>query len=176
MEVTHLLSGAMIALGKKATTIEEGVEKSKEAIRNGRAYAKFIELVRAQGGDITTIDNFDNRMPQPRFCTEVRSIVGGYVNEIDSLELGLASIALGASREKIDDVIDPKAGIKLNQKVGNNIRAGDSLAVFYTDRETGLESARTRIANAFHISSRQPKSRSMILDIVDSHGVREWKS
>jgi pyrimidine-nucleoside phosphorylase len=176
MEVTHLLSGAMIALGKKAATIEEGVEKSKDAIRNGKAYGKFIELVRAQGGHIAAIENFENREPQPRFSTEIRSIAGGYVNEIDSLELGLASIALGASREKIDDVIDPKAGIKLNQKVGNSVAAGDSLAVFYTDRESTLESARVRIANAFHISSRKPKSRPMILDIVDSHGVREWKS
>ncbi len=176
MEVTHLLSGAMIALGKKADSIDEGIEKSKEAIRNGKAYDKFKELVRAQGGDVSAIENFENRQPQPKFASEVHSAESGYVDEIDSLELGLASIALGASREKIDDVIDPKAGIKLNQKVGNKVAAGDSLAVFYTDRESALESGRIRIANAFHISSQKPKSRPLIWDIVDSSGIREWKS
>jgi pyrimidine-nucleoside phosphorylase len=176
MEVTHLLSGAMIMLGKKAGTIEAGVEMSKEAIRDGRAYDKFLDLVRAQGGDVSAVENFESRQPQPKFCLEVHSSDNGYVSEIDSLELGLAGISLGASREKIDDSIDPKAGIKLNQKVGDEVSAGDSLAVFYTDRESVLETARKRIANAFHISSRKPSSRPLILDIVDSHGIREWKS
>ncbi len=176
MEVTHLLSGAMIMLGKKADSIEEGVEKSKGAIRDGRAYNKFLDLVKAQEGDVSMIENFEYRQPQPKFCLEVHSSENGYVSEIDSLELGLAGISLGASREKIDDSIDPKAGIKLNQKVGDEVSAGDSLAVFYTDRESVLETARMRIAKAFHVSSRKPVSRPLILDIVDSHGIREWKA
>ncbi len=175
MEVTHLLSGAMITLGKKAATIEEGIQKSKEAIREGRAYKKFLELVRAHGGDVSTVENFENRRPQPKFSIEVRSREDGYIAEIDSLELGLANISLGAGREKINDVIDPKAGIKLNQKVGNRIASGDSLAVFYTDREFVLESARVRITNAFHVSPREPTLKPLILDIVDKNGIREWK-
>jgi pyrimidine-nucleoside phosphorylase len=176
MEVTHLLSGAMIVLGKKATTIEEGIEKSKEAIRSGKAYDKFEELVRAQGGDFSSIENLENRLPLPKFSLEVHSSESGYVSEIDSLELGLVSISLGAGREKMDDVIDPKAGIKINQKTGDNVAAGDSLAVFYTDRESVLESARVRIANAFHVSSKKPILKPLVLDVVDKNGIREWKS
>lgn len=176
MEVTHLLSGAMIALGKKAATIEEGIRKSREAIHNGKAYKKFTELVRAQGGDLSTIENFENRRPQPKFSLEVNAAESGYVAEIDSLELGLANITLGASREKMDDLIDPKAGIKLNQKIGNSVTAGDSLAVFYTDKESVLNSVKTRIANAFRISSAKPTLNPLILDIVDKNGIKEWKS
>jgi pyrimidine-nucleoside phosphorylase len=176
MEVTHLLSGAMIVLGKKAATIEEGIEKSKEAIRSGKAYQKFEELVRAQGGDFSSIENIENRLPLPKFSLAVHSSESGYVSEIDSLELGLVSISLGAGREKMNDVIDPKAGIKINQKVGDNVAAGDSLAVFYTDRESVLESARVHIANAFHVSSKKPILKPLVLDVVDKNGTREWKS
>jgi pyrimidine-nucleoside phosphorylase len=174
MEVTHLLCGAMIMLGKKADTIEEGIERSEEAIRNGKAYDKFIALVKAQGGDVSMIENFELRQPQPKFCLEVHSGDSGYVSEIDSLELGLAGITLGASREKMDDAIDPKAGIKLNQKVGDKVETGDSLAVFYTDRESVLETVRVRIANAFHISTKKPVLRPLILDIIDKNGIAEW--
>jgi pyrimidine-nucleoside phosphorylase len=79
----------------------------------------------------------------------------------------LTSISLGAGREKIDDVIDMKAG--------DAIDVGDSLAVFYTDRENVLSTARERIAKAFKFSSFKPERKPMILDVVDKNGVRMWK-
>ncbi len=176
MEITHLLSGAMIALGKKAGTIEEGIEKSKEAVRSGKAYEKFLDLVKAQGGNTSVIEEFGLRQPNPKYTLDVRAGEPGFVASIDSLELGLASITLGAGREKIDDIIDPKAGIKLNKKVGDDVELGDSLAVLYTDREHILESARLRIAKAFRISGQKPAEQPLILDIVDKYGIRKWKA
>ncbi|MDZ7690040.1 MAG: thymidine phosphorylase [Balneolaceae bacterium] len=60
MEVTHMLAGTMIYLGDNASTIEEGVEKSREAIRNGQAFKKWMELVEEQGGDTELIRNPQN--------------------------------------------------------------------------------------------------------------------
>ena len=176
MEVTHVLSGAMIMLGRKARTIAEGVKKSREAVRNGQAYKKFLELVEAHGGDVATVQNFENRKWKPAFSVEVRSTKSGYVAEIDSLELGLTSITLGAGREKIEDVIDPMAGIRLCQKVGSKVASGDVLAEFFTNRESAVEPARRRIGNAFRVSPRRPAKKPLILDIVDRNGVRKWKS
>src|SRR6056297_2527654 len=45
MQITHLLAGTMIYLGKKAATIEEGIEKSKAAVKDGSAYAKWLDIV-----------------------------------------------------------------------------------------------------------------------------------
>jgi len=52
---------------------------------------------------------------------------------------------------------------------------GESLAVFYTDREHVLASARERIAKTFTVSSTLLERKSMIFDIVDNNGVRKWK-
>jgi pyrimidine-nucleoside phosphorylase len=175
MEVTHLLSGAMIALGGKASSIEEGIAKSKEAVRSGEAYAKFLELVRAHGGDVATVQDFDVRGGHPRFSLEVHSSGNGYVAEIDALEIGLTSITLGAGREKIDDTIDPLAGIRLHRKVGDKVASGDVLADVYTDRETAVEPARERISRAFRITPAKSATKPLILDIVDKNGIREWK-
>jgi pyrimidine-nucleoside phosphorylase len=175
MEVTHLLSGAMIMLGKKARTIEEGIEKSREAIRRGTAYETFLKLVRAHGGDISVIEDAGLRQPLPKFSIDVKSLERGVVSDIDALELGLASITLGAGRETIEDIIDPKAGIKLNKKVGDPVEAGDSLAVFYTDREDVLQPVRKRIENAFRVGFVKPATKPLVLDIVDKDGIRPWK-
>jgi pyrimidine-nucleoside phosphorylase len=174
MEVTYVLSGAMVYLGKKANSIEEGIEKCRKAIEDGTAYNKFLELVKAQGGDIEAIENLE-RYPMPKFMMEVKSNDNGFVSEIDSLELGLTSILLGAGRQKIDDVIDMKAGILLKKKVGDTVETGDTLAVFYTDREEVLSTARERIMKAFRITLSKPDSKPLVLDIVDKDGVSKWE-
>jgi pyrimidine-nucleoside phosphorylase len=173
MEVTYVLSGAMVYLGKKAKSIEEGIEKCRKTIEDGSAYQKLIELVRAQGGNVDAIENLE-RYPLPKFAMEIKSNERGFISEIDSLELGLTSISLGAGREKIDDIIDMKAGILLKKKVGDAVDIGDSMAVFYTDRENALASARERIAKAYKISLSKPEVKPLVLDIVDKNGVRKW--
>ncbi len=174
MEVTHFLSAAMLMLGKKVATLEEGVAMSTDAVRSGRAYRKFLEIVTAQGGDVSVFDDLMLNQPAPKYTREVLSPETGFVSAIDPLELGLASISLGAGRETIEDSIDPKAGIKLTQKVGNKVAAGEPLAVFFTDRPSVLESAGLRIGRAFTVSPQKPPTRPLILDVVDRNGIREW--
>ena len=174
MEVTYMLSGTMVYLGQKAKSIEEGIEKCRKAVEDGSAYHKLLDLVRIQGGSVDAIENLES-YPLPKFAMEVKSSEQGFVRAIDAFELGLTSISLGAGREKIDDIIDMKAGIVLKKKVGNAVDIGDSLAVFYTDREHVLASARERITKAFTISSTPSNRKSMILDIVDKNGARTWK-
>jgi len=57
MEVTHQLCGAMIYLGGKASTIEEGVSVSKEMIDSGKAWQKFIEITAGQNGDVNMLEH-----------------------------------------------------------------------------------------------------------------------
>ena len=174
MEVSYVLSGAMVYLGKKAKSIEEGIEKCRKTIEDGSAYRKLLELILAQGGNIAAIENLVS-YPIPQFAMEVKSSEYGFISEIDSFELGMTSISLGAGREKIDDVIDMKAGILLKKKVGDAVDVGDILVVFYTDRENVLASARERITKAFKFSSHKPEHEPMILDLVDKNGVKKWK-
>lgn len=174
MEVTYVLAGAMLMLGKRAKNIDEGIALAKQAVKDGSAYKKFLDLVRVQGGDVSAIENLE-RYPLSKHSIEVKTLKDGYVAEIDSLELGLTSIELGAGRARIDDVIDPKAGIVLKKKVGDAVEINDTVAVFYTDRETVLQAVKERVAKAFHIRSAPPKKKPMIVSYIDKSGVKEWK-
>ena len=173
MEVTHVLSGAMLMLGKKAKTIAEGVALSRGSIEDGSAYRKLLEITAAQGGDPSALENLE-LYPLPQYSIEVKTMESGYVGEIDPLELGLTSITLGAGRERIEDVIDPKAGIVLSKKVGDPVDGGETLAVFHTDRESELEPARDRIRNAFRIQPVPPRIKPLILSYVEKGGVKTW--
>jgi pyrimidine-nucleoside phosphorylase len=173
MEVTHVLSGAMLMLGKKAGTIAEGVALSRASIENGTAFKKLLEIVTAQGGDASALENLE-RYPISKHAIEVKTMESGYVGAIDSLELGISSITLGAGRARIEDAIDPKAGIVLGKKVGERVEGGDVLATFYTDKDAVIEPARERIRNAFRIQPAPPKQKPLILSYVEKGGVKTW--
>jgi pyrimidine-nucleoside phosphorylase len=173
MEVTHVLSGAMLMLGKKAGTIAEGVAMSRESIDNGTAFRKLEEIVTAQGGDASSLQNLE-RYPLSKHALEVKTMEEGYVGAIDSLELGISSITLGAGRARIEDIIDPKAGIVLSKKVGDTVESGDVMATLYTDKDAALEPARERIRAAFRIQASPPKQKPLILSYVEKGGVKTW--
>ncbi len=175
MEVTYTLAGAMVYLGGKASSIEEGITICQEHLQNGSAYKKFLELVQAQGGNTESIENLST-YPFSTFSVEVKSAEQGFVQEVDSLTLGMTSVLLGAGRTTLDDVIDMKAGIHLKKKVGDKVSIGETLAIFYTDRDNIIPEARQRIGKAFHINDKKPLMKSRILSIIDESGVKPYSS
>ena len=170
MELTYVLGGAMVMLGKKAQSVKEGMERCKEVVKSGKAYEKFLQLVKRQGGDISFIEHLE-KYPRSKYSGEVKSPGRGFVTGIDSLELGLTGIELGAGRTKVDDVIDPKAGIRLTKKVGDAVSSGETLAIFYTDNKGVVERASERITGAFSVGFSKPASVPLIISQVDENGI-----
>ena len=121
------LSGAMIYLGGKASSIKEGIEISQELIKNGKAFQKFYEIVKVQGGRKDYIENPD-KYPKSKAVGKIYSKKSGYVKKIDAFGLGIAALELGAGRMKKEDKIEPKAGIIFYPKIGDKIKKGDLIA------------------------------------------------
>jgi pyrimidine-nucleoside phosphorylase len=175
MAVTYALGGAMLMLGGKANSIKEGATLCRDTIQSGKALRKFIELVRRQGGDVSFINNL-RKYPTSKYSIEIKSSSTGYVDSIDALEVGFVGIMIGAGRMKVDDVIDPKAGILLRKKVGDSIDAGETLATLYTDNEQIVDQAKHRIERAFLIATEHPPPPPLlILAIIDNQGVHPWR-
>lgn len=173
MEVTYVLGGAMVMMGKKASSIKEGIERCKEVVKNGKAYEKFLQLVKRQGGDASFIEHLE-KYPHSKYSHEITASHSGFITAIDSLELGFTGMMLGAGRTKVDDVIDPKAGIVLAKKVGDAVSAGDAIATLFTDNKNVLEAAGLRISNAFSIGSVKPKPSPLVISQVDKTGVKAF--
>jgi pyrimidine-nucleoside phosphorylase len=173
MELTYVLSGAMVMLGKKAETLEEGIEVCERVVANGSAYKKFVDLVRRQGGNPEFLDH-PERYPVSQYTVPINAPKSGVVTSIDSLELGLSSILLGAGRTKVDDVIDPKAGILLAKKAGDAIATGDLLATISTDKKESIDSVTARVLAAYEIGDKAPAASPLVISQVDRHGVRKF--
>lgn len=159
-ELCHLLAGTMIYLGKKVETIEDGIELSKEIIRNGSAFKKFLEIVENQNGDISYIENL-KKYPEPKFKFLVKSDKSGIISQINTFGVGMIGIELGAGRLKYTDVIDPKAGFIFYKKIGDEVKAGDVIAEIHTDinKEDYFVD---KLKNCFEISEKIPEKEPLV--------------
>ncbi len=176
MEVTYVLGGAMLYLGGKADSIEKGMELCHSAVWSGKAYEKFLQIVERQGGDILYLNQPELYPVMSRFAKEVKSVSDGYVTGFDTLRIGVISTELGAGRQRVDDMIDPKAGIVFRKKVGDKVANGETLAIIYTDKERALESAVSDLASAIHIGEHVPPLRPTVHAFIDSEGAKPWTS
>lgn len=159
------LGSHMLVLGKVVPSYEEGVEILKTLIDSGAAFEKFKELIAAQGGDPKIADH-PEQLPTSTFEKEFVSEKDGFVAELDALDIGIASMKLGAGRENQDSKIDFGAGIILKKKIGDPVKAGETLALMYTNQESDFAKAEELLAKAFTINTNAAQKKPLILKTI----------
>lgn len=138
---------------------------AKDAIDDGSALNKLCEMISAQGGNAGVVDDF-SLFKQPKHTVEISSEREGYIEHTDAEKIGLASVILGAGREKKGDPIDSSAGIVLKKKTGDRVEKGDTLAIFYTDDESKIEEAKREFFEAFTFGNKKPPVQKLIYRII----------
>lgn len=165
LRLSLVLAGAMIYLGKKASSIEEGSIISQELISNGKAFEKFLEIVKLQNGDVAIVKDPDKSL-KSKFIRKIRSKKEGYLQRINNYEIGMISVLLGAGRLKIDDKIDPKAGIIFYPKIGDKIGKGDVIAELHSSSKKRIKEAETKFFNSLQFSENKVRKPKLIKRIL----------
>lgn len=124
----HILSISSRIAGS-VLEIDENIayKMLEDNLQKGVAYSKFKDMVLSQGGDL-------NKFKISANSYEIKSDVEGKIKNINALIIGEFCLQLGAGKEKIDDVIDLNAGIKLEKLVGDDVKIGDTLAIIYYNK------------------------------------------
>lgn len=135
----------------KGTPLEEAFELVNEAIDSGKAYAKFLEWIGAQGGDISYIT--ENRLPVGKFTREVKAATEGYICGMDTEKVGMASCLLGAGRVTKDDEPDLTAGLVLHVDLGEKLTEGQTIATLYSSSEAKLDAAEKMLLASLKLSN-----------------------
>lgn len=163
-DLVHLtveLGAEMVVLAKKAKDLEEGRALCQKALQDGTALACFRKMTAEQGGDVSAIDD-PTKLPKAPYVEPLLSTRSGFVTAADALEIGLASVEMGAGRAKKEDDVDPAVGIVLCKKVGDRVEANEPLAILH--HRGAIEHVAHRIANAFQISPEAPTPSPLILE------------
>jgi pyrimidine-nucleoside phosphorylase len=159
------LGSHMLVLGKVAKNQPEAVKLLKKLIDSGAAFEKFKELVSSQGGDVQVIEQ-TALLPSTQFSETYKSTSEGYISELNALDIGLASVKLGAGRETKESVIDHGAGILLKKKIGDYVKKGEALAVLYSNNPDNFTKATELMELAYKFSQEKPLEKPLILKTV----------
>lgn len=174
-ELSLRLGAYMVWLGKGSDTLEGARKMVEHALESGAAYEKFVEFITAQGGDGNQIRN-PEKLPTASIQRDVLADTAGYVEHIQSDEVGISAMMLGAGREDLNSVIDLSAGIMLCKKVGDAVALGDVLAVFHTNRPEKLAEAEKRFKGAYRYSNEPVVPAPIIKAVVTAKGMEIFDS
>ncbi|GAB4443779.1 MAG: pyrimidine-nucleoside phosphorylase [Anaerolineae bacterium] len=120
-------------------------------LQSGEALARFRRLVELQGGDARMVDDPD-RLPQATIVETIAAPARGYVKSVEARAVGIASMVLGAGREKKGDPIDHAVGVVVHRKVGEAVAAGDPLFTVHANDAARLDEAKAHLSRAITLS------------------------
>lgn len=127
VDLCVLLATNMVSMGLDIS-MDEAEKLVLDSIKSGKAYNKFLDLVKYQHGNIDKIIISKNTL-------EVKAKSNGVVEAIDALEVGKLSLDLGAGKVKKEDKIDYGVGIVLNKTVSDKVKKGDVLYTVYYSKK-----------------------------------------
>ena len=165
-ELTVRLGGEMLRLGGVVTTLAEGEARIAAALDDGRALAKFRELVAAHGGDPRVCDEPEAVLARAPLVTPLLAWQAGVVQQMDALQYGLAAVRLGAGRNTAADAIDHAVGFVLAKKPGDAVQEGDVLVYVHARTSAQTQAALAELRAATTIGDTAPALLPLWLDVV----------
>jgi pyrimidine-nucleoside phosphorylase len=136
----------------------------EHVLRSGAAREIFVRMLAAQGGSLQA------GLPVAPVQRPVPAPVEGYVESIDALAVGLASLELGAGRIRKEDKVDHAAGLVIEAPVGAHVSAGEPLVVVHARSEQLVEQVADRLKQAWRLSRREVTRPPHVLARVDKDG------
>lgn len=147
--LTLSVAGAMIYVGGKAESFEEGKSLARQLISTGKAMDKLKECIAAQHGKTDWIGN--HSLTPETWMHTVLAEKEGYIEDVDPLILAHTVMELGGGRVKKEDMIDLHVGVLLLKEAGEKVRRGDPLLKIYGSEEKNPADFARRAAAAIAI-------------------------
>jgi pyrimidine-nucleoside phosphorylase len=167
VQLARLAGAEMLVLGRRARDTKTALAAIDRALEDGSGLAKLRELVAAQGGDVGMVDD-PAKLPRAPRVETLRAPRNAYVAAIAAGRVGIASVRLGAGREKKGDPIDHRPGIVLHAKVGDRVERGQPYADVHVVGKTGDAEAIAMVRDAFRWSGRRVPRRRLVLGRIAS--------
>jgi thymidine phosphorylase len=157
----------MLMLANVDQTIEAARERLKKVVESGQALECLQSNIEAQGGDPRVCDAPHDFLPLVSETVKVESPRSGFINKVDTTEIGHAIAAIGGGRVRIEDTVNPTVGFTSELKLGDQVRAGEVIGVVYCADPTAAAGAARRIQAAYQIGDESMQLPQLVKEIVN---------
>jgi pyrimidine-nucleoside phosphorylase len=160
--VTAALAAEMAVAAQLAGSRREARSLVAAALSSGTAMERFKSWVAAQGGRLD-YRRADLGMELAPARAGVEAGGDGYICSMDARAAGEIVIGLGGGRTVIEDRIDPGVGLRFARKVGDRVRAGESLVAVHARDDASAAQAAERLRAAIAIGPAPPARRPRLV-------------
>lgn len=164
-ELVYTLGSYMLIAGQKADDYEQARAMLKDAIDSGRALDTLAAFVEAQGGDKSYVYH-PEQFELAHITHDVAAPTDGYIKRIICDEVGICSLILGGGRETKESEIDLSVGLILHKKVGDKVKAGESIATIYANDRDKCQQAEKRFLEAVTIDLNPVEKEALIKKVI----------
>lgn len=164
-EIITTIGAYIIKLSGKSSDLELNKKMIMENIQNGKAYEKFLDLIKNQGGDISYIQDVE-KFEKAKYIIPVIANKSGYIEKLMAEIVGEISVNLGAGRIKKEDEIDKAVGIILNKKISDKVQEGEVLAYIHANDKQKGKAAVAELLKAYKITEMPVQKEKYILGII----------
>ena len=166
-ELTLVLGSHMLVLAHLADNLQDARQMLAENIKNGKGLEKLREMIKAQGGDDRVVDDY-SLLPLASHKYEVKATQDGYVDDINTNEIGMVSVYLGGGRLKKTDKVDWGVGLVINKHLGDKVSKGDSLVTVYSNEDYSDEIAGD-ILKSYHIGDSPKAKEDLVYEVIQQN-------
>ena len=167
LELSLALAGHMLHLAGRAASPEQGIAVAQQLLSSGSAYAAWLRIVEAQGGDTSVFtDPLARHKPSAR--RTVSAAHSGFLSSMDCKQVGWAVQRLGAGRARPGDPVSAHAGIEMHAKVGDRVHAGQPLVTLFAEDPALLDEPDHMLRKTLEIAATPPLSLPLILQVLSS--------
>ncbi len=149
-----------LALAREMLTLAGIDADPAAALADGRALAKYREMIAGQGGDP------DAPLPVAPHVRLVPASESGWLRRLDALAIGTAGWRLGAGRARKEDPVSAGAGVICLVKPGERVEAGQPVLELRADDQARFGAALDALSGAIEIGPDEPVRRPAVIERI----------
>lgn len=165
-QVTFRLAFEIARFSEPKINKRKFYSRLEESIKSGRAFAKYSEFAKISGGQTDILANpLDYFKPSSK--GSIRANASGHVAKYNAELIGKAALVLGAGRTRIEDKIDPMAGIIVNKKIGEAAKKGEPIFKIYGSNKAKIHEAGKMLESSYDITKEKIESPGKIISLIE---------
>ncbi len=161
------LSAELLVLGGLERDREQARRALRKALDSGKAAQVFGQMVAGLGGPSDFVESPEKYLPRAEVTVEVKSPSSGWIDRIDTRELGMAVVELGGGRRRAEDGIDHSVGLDEIVELGSRIEEGEPLCRLHARSEEEAALASARVMGALSLSESQASGQPVVYEVIE---------
>ncbi len=164
----RLVASKLLLMSNMTQSEEEANKMFDDAISSKKAKETLYQMVTLQGGDIEILKDPSKIVLGQTF--EIKAHESGYVEKMNTENIGRAGVALGGGRVLKTDIIDDSVGIEMHVDIGNYVNKGDTVMTIFHNNKRGLDFALELLDSSLTIGQNPPPPHKIAYAFVDING------